>query len=132
MLRLALLIALLAACGDEDPALEQGPVGPPAGFDQLQWGEQLYQTRGCVACHRIDSGAAVGPALNGIVGERRALPDGRSVIVDADYLQEALVAPSEVIVPGYEDVMPAYDELLAPAEREALVAYLQSLSVPRR
>jgi len=132
MLRLALSIALLAACSDDDPPLEPTPIGPLAGSDELQWGEQLYQTHGCVACHRIDGGASVGPPLNAVAGLSRTLADGRTVVADADYLREALDSPSAAVVRGYEGAaMPTYENL-APAEMEALIGYLQSLSVMAR
>ncbi|MBO6939942.1 MAG: cytochrome c [Deltaproteobacteria bacterium] len=131
MFRLLLLIVLLAACGDDEPRPEPTPIGPPAGSTDLEWGEQLFQSQGCFACHRIDGGPSVGPALNGVAGESRTLPDGRTVVVDADYLREALTEPEAVRVPGYEGtVMPTYE--LAPAQLDALIGYLQSLSVMAR
>lgn len=131
MLRLTLTLLLLAACGDDEPVLEPTPIGPPAGSTELQWGEQLCQSQGCFACHRIDGGPSIGPALNGIAGLNRTLDDGRTVMVDADYLRESITDPDAARVAGYEDTtMPTYD--LAPAQMDALIGFLQSLSVMAR
>lgn len=97
-------------------------------MDELEWGEHLYETRGCIACHRIDSGESIGPALDGIAGAPRPLADGRRVTADADYLRAAIAEPDQAVTAGYDPgIMPAY--ALEPAEMEALIAYLQHLSI---
>jgi cytochrome c oxidase subunit 2 len=128
MSRLLTMLVLLAACAEPEPPPEPAPLGPPAGMDELQWGEHLFETRACLACHRIDSGDSVGPALDGVAGRSRTLADGRTVTADADYLRAAIAEPDAAVVSGYpEGTMPAY--ALEPPEMEALIGYLQSLSV---
>ncbi len=126
-----MLLVLLAACGEPEPPPTPDPIGPPAGMDELQWGEHLYQTRGCLACHRIDSGESIGPPLDGLAGSQRTLADGERVVVDADYLRAAIAEPDATRAAGYPPgAMPAY--AFEPAQMEALIAYLQSLSVLAR
>ncbi|MFQ5690152.1 MAG: c-type cytochrome [Gemmatimonadota bacterium] len=91
----ALLIAVLGACGPgggadaggagdagSEPATDQPevssdlPVSAPTGAIDptlAQRGEELFQTRGCVACHKIGGGKLVGPDLAGVT-ERRSFP----------------------------------------------------------
>ena len=126
---LTLAIGGLTACGDDDgtPAPRE-VVGPPAGSDELEWGEQLFQTRGCVGCHRIDGGPSVGPPLDSMVGRPRTLADGTEIVVDEDYLRQSVLQPRAARAPGSPSVMPSYEGLLEPAELDALILYLQSLT----
>jgi len=127
-MRLSTLLLLLAACGEPEPPPTPDPLGPPAGMDELEWGEHLYEVRGCLACHRIDSGESIGPPLDGVAGSPRPLAGGESVTADADYLRAAVAEPDEALVAGYAPgIMPAY--AFEPAEMEALIAYLQHLSI---
>ena len=72
---------------------------------RTQAGEALYRHAGCGACHKIfNNGAAIGPALDGI-GSRRS---GEWLL---DFLSRA-----------HKGVGP-----LPPAERAALVSYLEAL-----
>ena len=125
LLALALLVA---ACGDDAPPRTATPAGPPAGFGRVEWGELLFETHGCMACHRIDGVSSVGPPLDAIVGTSRLTDEGRRVPVDADYLEESLLEPELVALPGYEKVMPGYGELLEPVEIDAIVGYLTTLT----
>lgn len=56
-------------------------------------GKESVATNGCAGCHQIESTDAVslmGPSLNNVGG-----------YATADYLRESLMAPSAVVVPGY-------------------------------
>lgn len=130
-MRRSLLLLWLLGCSDAEPAPTVAPVGPPAGMNEIEWGELLYETTGCFACHRIDGGSTVGPPLDGLAGDSRTLVDGRTVVADADYLRRAITDPDADRVTGFGTrPMPAYD--FEAAQLDALVAYLQSLSVLAR
>jgi putative heme-binding domain-containing protein len=64
-----------------------------AGGNALR-GAELFQTKTCVACHKVDGvGAEVGPDLSKIAEKR-----------DRAYLLESVVAPAAKIAEGYEAV----------------------------
>ena len=84
---LAAAIPLLAACSGGGDTAEPGgadptatpavePAAPPSGpVDEAlaERGEELFQSKGCIACHTIGKGRLTGPDLAG-VGERRDWP----------------------------------------------------------
>ena len=128
MFRRLLILAAFAGCSQDPAPLEVTPPGPPAGFTRIEWGARLFETRGCMACHRIDGVASVGPPLDEIIGTVRHTEDGREVVVDSEYLEHSLLEPEAVMLPGYEPVMPSYRELLEPVELDAIVDYLATLT----
>jgi cytochrome c len=95
-------------------------------------GQALFESR-CVACHSLDANR-VGPALRGVVGR----PAGKA----RDYFySEAMAGATHVWdVPQLkawltnpEDVVPGQDmnyRLDLPQDRDDVVAYLASVSVP--
>lgn len=90
-------------------------------------GRKLFSIHGCVACHREDGTSTSGvPPLAGIFGSTVELTDGRSVVVDRDYLSRAIAEPSAEIVTGFFDQMPR--PRLKDGELDALLAFVMSLS----
>ncbi|MFT5355782.1 MAG: cytochrome c oxidase subunit 2 [Polyangiales bacterium] len=90
-----------------------------------QWGEWLFSSYGCAACHSVASAPGIGPALNDIAGTERDLADGTTALADTSYLRAALLEPSEHISLGYEPRMPSYE--LSYPQVDALVDYLNHL-----
>lgn len=92
----------------------QAPVAPPAWRNVA--GARLVYRLECGRCHRVtglpgmDVGT-LGPSLNG-VGKR-----GEA------YLRQSLHDPGRIVVKGYLNVMPRYDQL-SPAEERELLDYL--------
>jgi cytochrome c peroxidase len=135
-----------------------GPGGPPAlaGFTaQEQLGHQLYGGRaGCARCHGQATQVMVAPANNGLDAQpadagagqgRFKAPSLRNVAVRPPYMHDGRFRTLEEVVAFYDSGVragPGTDpRLLAPggqpvrlglsaAEREALVAFLRTLTDP--
>lgn len=87
-----------------------------------EYGETLFETRGCVFCHTLSdasSSATIGPILDGIGGR-----------ADADHIRESIINPDSVIAADCggqaceAGVMPQFGGVLDETQIEALVAYL--------
>lgn len=96
-----------------------------------QWGEQLFASHGCSACHGVDGReGGVGPDLMNDAGCRTAEAKARVLAEDA-YLRRAIEQPEIEIIAGYGDAaMPRYD--LPQSQMDALLAYLRWVSVVPR
>lgn len=77
----------------------------PATLSPEERGLALVQSRGCTACHSLDGRRGIGPSWFASWGAERQLKDGRSVIVDEDYLRRAMTDPAAELVEGYDPVM---------------------------
>ena len=100
----------------EVPAEEPGTVS---------LGRELFDAKGCLACHSIDGSPSVGPTVQAIAGRTVTLEDGTTTVADAAYLERALRDPNAEIVKGFPPVMP--EQPLTDEEVGALVAYMQAL-----
>lgn len=81
-------LLVLSACGPETPATDEPPPPPPVpGAPILQdlalEGEQLFRRKGCLACHKVQGGRAVGPDLAGVT-DRREWPWFRGMVSNPD------------------------------------------------
>jgi cytochrome c oxidase subunit 2 len=84
--------------------LESGPP-PPVECDGTEnpaacWGEQLYTSNGCVACHSKDGSPAPGPTWQGLWGRQGSFVDGGTYVADENYIREAILQPQAHIVTG--------------------------------
>ncbi len=106
------------------------PVAAPPAAAALggpaQSGEELFQSKGCVACHSTDGSPRVGPSLKGVYGHETDLADGSEVVADDAYLEESIRHPNAKLDKGYQPIMPEVP--LTDTEVEDLVAYIKSLS----
>lgn len=109
----ALLVSalMLAACGDSDST------------DDLN-GSQLFVEIGCQACHGETDGD-LAPTLRGIWGSDVTLDDGRTVLVDEDYVRKSITDPGAEVVAGFDARMPTFG--LSESEVDRLVEYVRSL-----
>jgi len=93
-------------------------------------GTQLFQERGCKACHSIDGTPGLGPTLKGLFGKTvTVLTDGkeRKLVADEAYLRKSILEPNVDIVKGFPPIMPSLKGLLTDQEIDALVSYLKGL-----
>lgn len=108
-------------------AMASPPPPPAVTRDPVQLGAQLFDKKGCTACHTIDGSARVGPSFKGAWGSDVVLADGITLRFDAQYVRESLAHPQAKARPGYPPSMPSYDGMLSEKEIDALVAFIESL-----
>jgi cytochrome c oxidase subunit II len=102
------------------------PVAGSGTQGAVQAGEQLFNSSGCIGCHRTD-GTGVGPSLVGIFGAEVQLSTGETVVRDEAYLRTSILRPAEQLVQGYQPVMPTYEGQLGEDQLLQLIAYIESL-----
>jgi cytochrome c oxidase subunit 2 len=93
-------------------------------------GTQLFQERGCKACHSIDGTPGLGPTLKGLFGKTvTVLTDGkeRKLVADEAYLRKSILEPNADVAVGFPPIMPSQKGLLTDQEIDALISYLKGL-----
>ena len=93
-----------------------------------EWGERLYQQRGCQSCHSVDGSNRTGPTYKDAFGSQRDLVSGETVPIDENYVRESILYPKAKIAKGYNPVMPSYKGQLSDDDIASLIAYLKTLS----
>jgi cytochrome c oxidase subunit 2 len=91
-------------------------------------GSQLFQEKGCRACHSIDGTSLVGPTVKGLFGKTVTLiTDGkeRQVVADETYLRKSLLEPNADVVKGFPPIMPA--QKMTDEELTEIINYLKEL-----
>ena len=91
-------------------------------------GIQLYQVKGCVACHSTDGSRRVGPTFKGLLGKSEEVVKagkGATVVVDEAFLQDYIEDPNVIQIKGYPPIMPKVS--MTNEELTALVDYIKSL-----
>jgi len=106
-----------------------GSAGPAGGggdlVSRVAAGENLYKNLACAACHSADNNRC--PRLEGLFGTKVKLTDGRTVLVDENYIRESILNPTAKIVQGYDPQMPPYTGRVSEEEIMSLVDYVKSL-----
>jgi cytochrome c oxidase subunit II len=95
--------------------------GPPSG-------SQLYETKGCNACHSIDGTPRVGPTFKGLIGKKETVVRKgaeRTLVVDEAYIRNYILNPNVDVVKGYPPIMPHI--AMTDAEMDAIVKFLETL-----
>ena len=113
------LVGGVVACGSDDDSTAPELTGA-AGQ-----GQQLAVDKGCVNCHGANGQVRTGPTWDGIWGTSVALEDGRSVVVDRDYVARSVGDPAGDVVEGFEPIMPTFD--LSDTEVDQIAAYLEAI-----
>jgi cytochrome c oxidase subunit 2 len=93
-------------------------------------GIQLFQEKGCRACHSVDGTPLVGPTVKGLFGKTvTVLTEGkeRQVMADEGYLKKSLIEPNADVVKGFPPIMPSQKGLITDEELEGIVTYLKEL-----
>ena len=95
-----------------------------------QQGFALFRAHGCSGCHAADS-TVHAPLLDGLLGRRVQLQDGRTLVADENYVRDSILAPQKDVEAGYAPVMPSFAGQLGEEQIEALIAYLRSTGEAR-
>jgi len=91
-------------------------------------GAQLFQEKGCMACHSIDGTPRVGPTLKGLFGKTvTVMTDGkeRNIVADEAYLRRSILKPNADAVKGFPPIMPP--EKMTDDEINELINYIKEL-----
>lgn len=90
-------------------------------------GRNVFETKGCVACHSVDGTSKIGPSVKGLYGRRVQFVDGTHRTADDNYVRESILHPNSQIVQGYQPVMPTFQGLISESEMNALMTYVKEL-----
>ena len=106
----------------KNEATEDAPIENP-----IEFGAELYVTRGCSACHSINGSVGVGPTFKGLMGREETMQDGEFIVVDENYIRESIYEPQAKIVQGFAPIMPSFKGMVSEGEVGAIIAYIKSL-----
>jgi cytochrome c oxidase subunit 2 len=87
-------------------------------------GQQIAQSKGCVACHSIDGSRGAGPTWKGLWGKTESYTDGSTVSVDEAVIEREIREPQARVVQGFAPIMPRV--ALSDDEVAALTAYIKA------
>ncbi len=118
-----------AQTGDEgtDSAELANTAPTPIQLTLVEQGKEVYEKKGCVACHSVDGTAKVGPTHKGLYGSKVELANGKTIVADENYIRNHIDNPQSNTVKGYNPVMPTFKGLITESEMNALIAYIKSL-----
>jgi cytochrome c oxidase subunit 2 len=91
-------------------------------------GPELFQEKGCRACHTLDGAPLVGPTMKGLFGKRvTVITSGkeREVVADEDYIRKSILQPNADLVKGFPPVMPP--QKMTGEELNGIIRYLKEL-----
>jgi cytochrome c oxidase subunit 2 len=110
----ALVLLLAAACSES------------GGDDPVARGAALADDVGCAACHDAGTATRIGPGWADTWGTEVELEDGRTVVVDEEFLRRAITDPTADVRAGFPPSMPQVP--LTDEEVDDLTAYLRDLA----
>ena len=92
-------------------------------------GKQVYEVKGCKACHNIDGTTNIGPALNNYWGKEVEFEGGTEIAVaDENYTRESMLNPRAKIVKGFKPIMPTFQGQLSEDEITGMIEYIKKIS----
>jgi cytochrome c oxidase subunit 2 len=95
------------------------------GLASDEAGRRVLNDKGCLACHSLDGTSGVGPTFKGMWGQTVQLANGSSRKVDAAFMREMILHPSQNAIKGFEPVMPEVP--VSDAEIKLVEHYLEAL-----
>ncbi len=99
-----------------------------SGSDQslAEAGRALFSSYGCSGCH--GGGATVrAPSLAGLYGNPVPMQQGGTLVADASYIRDKILAPDDHLIAGYRQVMPSFKGVIPEEDMTKLVAFIKRL-----
>ncbi len=97
--------------------------------DLAKAGEQIYNMKGCSACHKTDGTSQIGPSFKGLYGSKQKISEDNKVSeveVNDEYIANSITTPQKQIVVGFEKTQMAKLDLSGNEIKE-VCAYIKSL-----
>jgi cytochrome c oxidase subunit II len=97
--------------------------------DLYKAGYRLYAN--CKSCHTLNGERLVGPSFqttHQLWGEGQSLADGRTVVVDEDYIRKSVLTPAADIVAGFKNEMTSFAGQFREREIVALIQFIKRLN----
>jgi len=119
-------IGLLSACGGGQRPKDQSVETQVQETEVSASGQELYMRHDCNACHSLSGQDMIGPALNGLYGNKvKVIRDGElmEVTADREYLKKSILDPEYEYTDGFEDIPMPIPEL-SDGEVEALIDFI--------
>lgn len=92
----------------------------------LELGEKMYNQQGCAGCHTLDGSPKTGPSWKGLFGRTEPMSDGKSIVVDENYIRESILDPQAKLVQGFPPAMPTFKGKLSDKKIDAIVAFIKA------
>ena len=89
-------------------------------------GATLYASRGCASCHSLDGKRGQGPSFKGLFGEQVRMIDGKTLLIDENFIRAKILQPQAEVREGYQNIMPSFQGVLRDREILALVEFIKS------
>lgn len=93
-------------------------------------GKEVLQNSGCLGCHSLDGTKMIGPSFKNLYNRKTKINKNGNVLsikADDKYIKNSILNPSKDIVEGYQNIMPAFENILSEEELDALIEYLKKL-----
>ncbi len=121
--------------GKQELAAEEKPEGKkPAekhtAGPRAREGAELFETKGCTACHTTDGTPKIGPTFKSMYGKKETVIHNgqeREITVDEAFIKQTLLHPEIDRVKGFPPIMPSQQGQLSDKEIDEIIEYIKSL-----